>query len=112
MAGQIHAVYCPRAAVVRVWCGCGGQSEDFTLDEVRRLCVAGDRELMVGKGAASQVSLWFSCDDERGRAVEMVVGRRWLVDFLRAVRGAYRSVRVARDLTTEIDAELTDEIAA
>lgn len=111
----IHAVLRPRdnqgAGAIRVWVGLFGEAEDFTLDEARAICRAGDRALGLdagdfGRGPCKlareglcEIDL---ADDASGRfdaeICSMVVRRDWLVALLRALRTALHTDAAAREM--------------
>lgn len=97
----IHAVLRPRSRTIRVWQG-HRPSEDFTIDEARALCVAGDRALLCSAEGIivppGSTTLSIPVNDERERSVGMPVERYWLVAFLAAIRGALRTIDIAERL--------------
>lgn len=93
----IMAVARPRWRTIRVWQGHGAAVE-FTIDEARALCVAGDAALLDGADHGRRASLWVPMGDARARAMQLIVDRLWLREFLAAVRRALRAWDAASDM--------------
>lgn len=89
---QVTAILRGTTATIRVWNGCFGDAEEFTIREARALCVEGDRALM-DAGSASRAfgraMLFVGPDDDRMIAA-IDVDRQWLIAFLAALRKALR----------------------
>ncbi len=87
-APQVHAILRGTTRTIRVWNGCAGKREEFTIGEARALCVEGDRALLEDYVARAKAMLVI--DDEEGRAL-LTVRRDWLIAFLAALRKALRT---------------------
>jgi hypothetical protein len=96
----IHAVVRPAWGVIRVWQG-HGASEDFTIAEARKLCVAADTAL-TGPFSDGRAFLFLGeeCDPASDLRIKhgLRVKRGWLIAFLAAMRKALRTLDAATEM--------------
>ncbi|WP_411340337.1 hypothetical protein V6U71_21605 [Sphingopyxis sp. J-6] len=90
---KIEAVLRGTTQTIRVWQGFS-TAEEFTVDEARALCAAGDAALMEDYAPAKAL---LELDDVDGRGL-ITLRRDWLVAFLAAVRRALRTVDTVQAL--------------
>lgn len=83
-APQVTAILRGTTSTIRVWNGCAGKREEFTVDEARMLCIAGDGALLV-REHGDKAAIAFDC------GAVLFVGSGWLVAFLAAVGKALRT---------------------
>lgn len=89
---QVGAVLRRSDGTIRVWNGCNGKREEFTIDEARALCVEGDRALLEDNAPTKAVLF---IDDDVTICL-LTVRRSWLIAFMAAIRGALRTADAMR----------------
>ncbi|MFN7028413.1 MAG: hypothetical protein ACK4PC_03510 [Sphingopyxis sp.] len=94
----IMAVARPRWGVIRVWQGCSAAAEEFTIDEARALCIAGDAALT--GDLCPMPSGWACLHVDGGPGLPL--HRQWLIAFLASVRRALRAWDAASSMAKAV----------